>query len=179
MSMGGPYLGLFAVKKSFIRQMPGRVVARTVDSQNRDGFCLTLQTREQHIRREKATSNICSNQALVALSALVYMSLTGRDGLRQVATDGYRRAHYLAGELEKIPGCKLRYSSEFFNEFVLELPVSADGVISQLAEKNILAGPTPGTWFEGMDNCLLIAVTEKRIKTDLDEFVQNLKDLLQ
>ncbi|MBT7618187.1 MAG: aminomethyl-transferring glycine dehydrogenase subunit GcvPA [Calditrichaeota bacterium] len=178
MSMGGPYLGLFAVKKAFIRQMPGRVVARTIDSQNRDGFCLTLQTREQHIRREKATSNICSNQALVALSALVYMSLTGRDGLRQVATDGYRRAHYLAGELQKIPGCKLRYSTEFFNEFVLELPVSAENVISQLAEKNILAGPPPGRWFEGMENSLLIAVTEKRIKTDLDEFVQTLKGLL-
>lgn len=179
MSMGGPYLGLFAVKKDFIRQMPGRVVARTIDSKNRDGFCLTLQTREQHIRREKATSNICSNQALVALSALVYMSLTGRDGLRQVATDGYRRAHYLAGELEKIPGCKLRYSSEFFNEFVLELPVSADNVISQLAEKDILVGPPLGKWFSGMENCLLVAVTEKRIKSDLDKFVATLKDLIQ
>jgi len=179
MSMGGPYLGLFAVKKPFIRQMPGRVVARTKDINDREGYCLTLQTREQHIRREKATSNICTNQALVALSALVYMSLTGRDGLRQVATDGYRRAHYLAGELEKIPGCKLHYKSEFFNEFMLEMPVAAEKVVSQLAEQDILAGPPPGKWFAGMDNCLLIAVTEKRIKTDLDKFVSVLKDVIQ
>lgn len=179
MAMGGPYLGLFAVKKPFIRQMPGRLVARTKDTNNRDGFCLTLQTREQHIRREKATSNICSNQALVALSALVYMSLTGRDGLRHVATDSYRRAHYLAGELEKIPGCRIRYSTEFFNEFVLEIPGPAEKTISQLAEQDILVGPALGKWFAGMDNCFLIAVTEKRIKSDLDKFAAALKDLIR
>jgi len=178
MSLGGPYLGLFAVKKPFIRQMPGRLVGRTLDKNDKEGYVLTLQTREQHIRREKATSNICTNQALVALSALVYLSLLGRDGLKNVATNCYRRAHYLARELAKIPGCTISYNGEFFNEFVLELPKPVVKIQSLLAERGIFIGPPLGEWFPDMGNCLLVAVTEQRVRGDLDELVGVLKDVL-
>lgn len=179
MSFGGPYLGLFAVKSGLIRQMPGRLVARAQDRNGKGGFVLTLQTREQHIRREKATSNICTNQALVALSGLVYLSLVGRDGLRRIATDSYRRAHYLADGLEKIKGCSLRFGGKFFNEFVLDLPVNAIDVRNMLLEQDIFAGPALGSFFEGMDKCLLVAVTEKRTKADLDRFTDVLNQLLK
>ncbi len=178
-SLGGPYLGLFAVKKPLIRKMPGRLVARTKDKNGLDGYVLTLQTREQHIRREKATSNICTNQALMALSALVYMSLTGRDGLKQIANDCYRRAHYLAEKIEEIPGCNLYFNDEYFNEFVLELPLPARIVQNRLEEKGIFAGPVLEQWYPEMKNCLLVAVTEKRIRADLDEFAIELEDILR
>lgn len=178
MSLGGPYLGLFAVRKQFIRQMPGRLVARAKDKKDRDGFVLTLQTREQHIRRDKATSNICTNEALVALSALVYLSLVGRDGLKQIALDSYRRTHYLADELTKISGCHLHFEGEFFNEFVLDLPKNAGEIQNALAEEGIFAGPLLNESFEGMDNSLLVAVTEKRTREDLDKFVTILKEMV-
>lgn len=178
MSYGGPYLGLFAVKKSFLRQMPGRLVARAKDKNDKDGFVLTLQTREQHIRREKATSNICTNQALIALSALVYLCLLGRNGLRRMALDSYRRAHYLSLELGKLPGCSIKFKGEFFNEFLLELPDSANEIQSELLKKNIMAGPVMNRWFPELGNSLLIAVTERRNRKELDEFVTALKEIV-
>lgn len=179
MAYGGPYLGLFAVKKPFLRQMPGRLVARAKDRNGKDGFVLTLQTREQHIRREKATSNICTNQALVALSALVYLCLLGRNGLRRMSLDCYRRAHYLCAELAKLPGCAVRYKGEFFNEFVLDLPHSATAVQAELLKKGIMAGPVLDRWYDGMENSLLIAVTEQRNRQDLDGFVDAMKAIVK
>lgn len=176
-AFGGPYLGLFAVKKPFIRQMPGRLVARAVDSKGRDGFVLTLQTREQHIRREKATSNICTNQALMALNALVYLSLLGRDGLKKVALNSYRTAHYLAAELSRIKGCKVRFKGDFFNEFVLQLPVSGNDARQQLSERGIMIGPLPGDWFPDLSDCTLIAVTERRTKSDCEALIEGIKKL--
>jgi len=178
LSYGGPYLGLFAVKKPFLRQMPGRLVARAKDKHGEDGFVLTLQTREQHIRREKATSNICTNQALIALSALVYLCLLGRNGFRRIALDSYRRAHYLQAEIDRITGCSLKFKGEFFNEFLLELPQPAADIQSELLQKNILAGPLMTKWYPEMDNCLLIAVTEKRSLEDLDSFAAALREIV-
>ena len=178
LSLGGPYAGLFAVKKELVRMMPGRLVARTKDRKGQDGYVLTLQTREQHIRREKATSNICTNQALVALSALVYLSLMGADGLRRAALNSYRGAHYLAEKLAQIPGCRLHWDGEFWNEFVLELPRPAAEVQAHLLEGGIFAGPELGRWEPGLDNCILVAVTEKRTRADLDRFHSALSGLL-
>ncbi len=177
MSFGGPFIGLMAVNKAFLRKMPGRLVGRTVDQNGKDGYVLTLQTREQHIRRQDATSNICSNQALMALAATVYLSLVGRDGIRQIANDSYRSAHYLAKEIATIPGCGLKFKNDFFHEFVLELPKSAQEVISALTARNILTGPELSQWYDGFDNALLVAVTEKRTREDIDQFVAELKDI--
>ncbi len=178
MSLGGPYVGLFAASKALVRMIPGRLVARAKDKMDRDGFCLTLQTREQHIRREKATSNICTNQALVALNALIYLSLLGSDGLKRVAMNSYRGAHYLAEKLTQIDGCKLHYAGHFFNEFTLELPCNARNLQKQLSEHKFYTGPSLEQWDADKDNCLLIAVTEKQNKNDLDRFVQIVSDIL-
>lgn len=178
LSLGGPYVGLFAVKKKLIRQLPGRLVARTKDRDGRYGFVLTLQTREQHIRREKATSNICTNQALVALCALVYLSLVGAKGLKRAAENSYRSAHYLADKLTEIKGVSLHFKGEFFNEFVIDLPIAADVAQTTLAEKHIFAGPVLGCWDENMKNSLLVAVTEKRNKIELDNFVDSIKEIV-
>jgi len=178
MSFGGPYVGLFAVKKDLVRIMPGRVVARAKDKNDKDGFVLTLQTREQHIRREKATSNICTNQALIALCALTYLSLVGPDGLKRAATNSYRGAHYLAGKLTGVKGVKRLHGGEFFNEFAVELPISGLEAQKRLLEKGIFAGPTLGSWFPEHPNALLLAVTEKRQKADLDALVEGIKKVV-
>jgi len=178
LSLGGPYVGLFAVRKELVRMMPGRLVARTKDTKGQDGYVLTLQTREQHIRREKATSNICTNQALVALSALVYLSLMGGDGLRRAALNSYRGAHYLAGRLSGIPGCRLRWNGGFWSEFVLELPGPAAEIRNRLLEHGIFAGPELSRWEPGLDNCLLVAVTERRTRDDLDRFYSVLNQVV-
>lgn len=178
MSLGGPYVGFFAVKKPLIRMIPGRLVARTKDRKDRDGYVLTLQTREQHIRREKATSNICTNQALVALSALVYLSLVGRDGLRRAAENSYRSAHYLAEKLCANPKVDLHFKGNFFNEFVIDLPIPANVIQVKLAQRNIFVGPSPGLWDDEMRNCLLVAVTEKHVRSDLDRFAGELCELV-
>ncbi len=178
LNLGGPYVGLFAVKKPLIRMMPGRLVARTRDTQDREGYVLTLQTREQHIRREKATSNICTNEALVALGALVYLSLVGGNGLKQVAENSYRSAHYLADKLNSMPNVSLHFNGDFFNEFVVNLPRPAEGVCEKLAERHIFAGPSLGRWFPEMENSLLVAVTEKLSCADLDRFVDKLHEVV-
>lgn len=178
LSFGGPYVGLFAVTRELIRQMPGRLVARTLDREGNDGYVLTLQTREQHIRREKATSNICTNEALVALGALVYLSLVGSKGLKRAAENSYRSAHYLAGKLTEIPHVTQRFSGEFFNEFVIDLPMPAEEIQRLLSERCIFVGPALERWDESMKNSLLIAVTEKRSKSELDLLVDELIKLL-
>ena len=179
LNLGGPYVGLFAVRQSLIRQMPGRLVATTQDRHGRDGFVLTLQTREQHIRREKATSNICTNEALVALGALVYLSLVGGKGLKKVAGNSYRAAHYLAQRLLEIPDVSLHFQGDFFNEFMVDLPKPAIEIQDTLAKRGMFVGPSPSRWWSDMENSLLVAVTEKPTRADLDRFVVELAGLLK
>lgn len=173
LSFGGPYLGIFAARKGLVRKMPGRIVGATLDTQGRRGFVLTLQTREQHIRRERATSNICTNQALNALAATVYLALMGKQGIREVADLCLQKSHYLAREIEKIDGFGLKFKRPFFKEFVLHTPISPGEIIRKLKEEKILAGVDLGRY--GWRNCLLVAVTEKRTKQDMDRYLEALR----
>ncbi len=171
LNFGGPYLGIFAVDRKHVRKIPGRLVGMTKDRDGQDGFILTLQTREQHIRREKATSNICTNQALNALQAVVYLSLLGKQGLREVAEHSLQKAHYLAEKIAAVPGYSLRYGQPFFREFVVDTPVAASEIVSELMKEGIFAGyDLSNVGEEG----LLIAVTEKRTREQLDDFVGKL-----
>jgi glycine dehydrogenase subunit 1 len=160
LSFGGPYLGIMVCTKQLIRQMPGRIVGRTVDTNGRTGFVLTLQAREQHIRREKATSNICSNQALCALRALMYVSLLGPEGLKKTAQVSIDRAHYAAQRLSQLPGVRV-VNQPFGNEFTVELPVRAYEVVDRLLDTRFVPGFPLGRYYQGMDNHLLVACTEK------------------
>lgn len=171
LGFGGPYLGVCALKEKFIRKMPGRLVGATVDADSSRGFVLVLKTREQDIRREKATSNICTNQGLNALAATVYMSSLGKQGLRQVASLCTQKAHYLARHLTASNDVSLAFISPFFNEFVLELPVPAEEIISDMLSENIFAGIDLGKKYPGMGNRLLVAVTEKRTRAELDSYI--------
>jgi glycine dehydrogenase subunit 1 len=176
LSFGGPYLGFMATRKKLMRKMPGRIAGRTVDAQGRDGFVLTLQAREQHIRREKATSNICTNEGLCALTAIVYLSLLGKEGLRDVARACANKAYYAQKRLQQVPGVRLKYpNSWYFNEFVLELPDRADVVIRNLVSRGITAGFPLSRYYEGMDRSLLVAVTETRTKEEIDFFAHALE----
>ena len=171
LNFGGPYLGIFAVKRDYVRKIPGRLVGVTKDKDGEDGFILTLQTREQHIRREKATSNICTNQALNALQAVVYLSLLGKQGLREVAELSLQKSHYLSEKITDLPGYSLKYDQPFFREFVVETPVPASEVVEKMLDQGILAGyDLSAVGDEG----LLVAVTEKRTKEQLDDFVRKL-----
>ena len=178
LSFGGPYLGFMSVKKELVRQMPGRIVGATLDSEGKRGFVLTLQTREQHIRREKATSNICSNEALCALRAAVFVSLLGKDGLRELAEHNYRKAEFAKGVLSKIPGVEVKRSSPTFNEFTVLLPKPADEIVCQMVDKGFACGFPLGRFYKGMDNYLLVAVTEKRTKEEIMLFASSLGALL-
>lgn len=177
-SFGGPYLGIFAAKESLLRKIPGRISGITVDTDGNRGFVLTVQTREQHIRRDKATSNICTNQALVMLSATVYLSLLGKQGLQEVANLCLQKSHYLANALTEIEGVHLKFNRPFFREFVIETPKPSREVIKHLGEKGILAG-VPLSKFNHTDNGILVAVTEKRTKAEMDLFVSELKRIIQ
>lgn len=170
-NFGGPYLGIFTVRQPYVRKIPGRLVGMTKDREQNDGFILTLQTREQHIRREKATSNICTNQALCALQAAVYLSLLGKQGIREVAGQCALKAHYLADRIAGLPGYSLKYGSPFFREFVLETPLPAAEIIGAMLDKGIFAGYDLSACSE---SGLLVAVTEKRTREELDSFVQAL-----
>ncbi len=178
-SFGGPYLGFMAARMKHVRKMPGRIAGRTVDAEGRQGFVLTLQAREQHIRREKATSNICTNQGLCALTALVYLSLLGKNGLRELAQVCADRAYYAQQRLAEVAGVKLRYPNRwYFNEFVVDLPLPADKVIRRLLHRQIAAGfPLVRYWPE-MDHSLLLAVTERRTRQEIDLFVHVLETVL-
>ncbi len=172
MYMGGPLFGFFATKLEMNRQMPGRIVGGTLDKEGNRAYALTLQAREQHIRRSKATSNICSNQSLCTLAATVYMSLMGKEGLREVAIQSTQKAHYLAEELSKIPDVKLKFpDAPFFKEFVITIPIKAKDLIAKMLPRGIYAGVAVG------ENDLMLAVTEKKSKAAIDEFVNAMKEV--
>ncbi|HOW27612.1 MAG TPA: aminomethyl-transferring glycine dehydrogenase subunit GcvPA [Elusimicrobiota bacterium] len=170
LSYGGPYLGLFACKKELMRKMPGRVVGQTVDLDGKRGFVLTLQAREQHIRREKAMSNICTNQALCALASTIHMALLGKKGLARLADINFQKAHYAADQLQK-NGVPLTFTSPFFNEFAVRFPRSPDPLIDSLGRDRILAGFPLGKYYPSLKNDLLVCVTEIKTKQDIDDFV--------
>jgi glycine dehydrogenase subunit 1 len=170
MSFGGPNLGVFAAKQELVRRMPGRLVGATVDLDGRRGFVLTLQTREQHIRREKATSNICTNVALCALMATIYVSIMGKRGIRKVGELSVAKAHYAATAFSKVPGVRLRFGSPFFKEFTLQLPKAPDRVVKRLAKERILAGLPLKPFDREYKDCLLVAVTEKRTRDEIDAY---------
>ena len=171
LSFGGPYVGLFSVRQELVRKMPGRLVARTVDENGQSGYVLTLQTREQHIRREKATSNICTNQQLCALVVTIYLAVMGRVGIKRVAELCLTKAHYAAQKISELPGYQMRFSAPFFKEFVIQAPVSPKKIISGLGKYNILPGVDLSGLKIGLKGCLMVAVTEKISYEQIDELV--------
>ncbi|MEN8171267.1 MAG: aminomethyl-transferring glycine dehydrogenase subunit GcvPA [Chloroflexota bacterium] len=177
MSYGGPYLGIFATRSKYVRKMAGRLVGETTDSKGQRGYVLTLSTREQHIRRERAISNICSNQGLLALAAGIYMSLLGKNGLRQVAELNYHKAHYAAQKIAAIPGFEIAFESPFFNEFAVRCPRPAAEIADHLlTHHDIIAGYDLGQDYDGMENHLLIAVTEMNSREEIDYLVETLSE---
>lgn len=180
LSFGGPYVGLLATRQKFVRQMPGRLCGQTVDQNGKRGFVLTLSTREQHIRREKATSNICTNAGLCSLAFTIHMSLLGESGLTKLASLNHSQAVILAEKLEELEGVELLNTS-FFNEFTIRLPMNATTAIEKLGEKGILGGVPVSRLIPDdpdMANLLLVAATETCTTSDMDEFVAALKEVL-
>jgi len=169
---GGPYVGFLTSHEKFLRQMPGRIVGQTVDTEGRCGFVLTLATREQHIRREKATSNICTNQSLCALAATIYLSLLGKSGLRQLAEHNLAKAHYAATQLRGIPGFAVPFSSPCFNEFVVKVPGDAEKLLAELRAGKIVGGLNLGDFYPELANHLLMCVTELVSRASLDRLVE-------
>lgn len=179
LSFGGPYLGLMACTKKVVRQLPGRLVGRTTDTQGRTGYVLTLQAREQHIRREKATSNICSNQNLCALRALIYLSLVGPQGLIQVAERGMALARYAVQKLTALPGVSLLNDQPYGNEVAIRLPKPAEEVVeSMISRHSVVPGYPVGRGYKGMDDVLLLCCTEKNSREQIDSLAESLGGLL-
>lgn len=170
-SYGGPYVGLLGSKKSLVRQMPGRLAGITTDSEDKRGYVLTLQTREQHIRREKATSNICTNQGLMATAATVYMSSVGPEGFREIAMASYQNAHYLATRMSELDGFELSYDQPFFHEFTIKTPVPAADVNARLLDAGILGGLDLGQLIPSLENHLLMCATELNNKAGIDRLI--------
>ncbi len=177
LSFGGPLLGFFAAKKELVRNMPGRIAGCTTDVDGKTGFVLVLQTREQHIRREKATSNICTNQALCATAASVYLTLLGKTGLKKVALLSAEKAQQTAAALFDLEGFKPYFDSPFVREFAVRTPVPARQLILSMVERQILLGVDAGRWYKNMDDCLIVALTEKRTEEEITRLVEGLKEL--
>ena len=179
LNFGGPSAGYMACKKEYMRQLPGRLAGVTQDKEGKRAFTLTLQTREQHIRRAKATSNICTNQALNALSMLVYSTMLGKSGFEKLARISLQRAHYLADKLTAIEGVSLKFKKQgFFNEFVLEFDKPLEKVTEKLKERDILAGVPIARMYGELKNCLLVAVTEMNPPQELDLYAETLKEIM-
>lgn len=175
MSFGGPYLGIMACRESFLRRMPGRIAGQTIDHDGKTCWVLTMQTREQHIRRDKATSNICTNQGLFALRASIYLALMGPQGLREVATLSMQKAHYAAEQIAALPRFSMAYDRPFFKEFVVrDRDNRVPELLASAEQQHILAGVPLGKWYPDMQDCVLIAVTEQRTKQQIDELTQAL-----
>ena len=179
MGYGGPLLGFFTCKKKFVRHFPGRIVGATVDTEGRRGYTMTLRTREQDIRREKATSNICTNQALIALAATIYLCEMGKTGLRDVANLCLQKSNYAKQALSKTPGVKLVNSdAKTFKEFVIELPVSVSEVNKKLLAKKIIGGLDLESYFPELKNSMLVCVTETKSRGDIDSFVSAITEAI-
>jgi glycine dehydrogenase subunit 1 len=179
MSYGGPHLGLFACKDKYVRNMPGRLVGVAYDKNGKRGFVLTLATREQHIRREKATSNICTNQGLIALAATIYMETMGKQGLQEVAMQNAQKTAYAAREIAKIEGFSLAFSAPKFNEFVVRAPQNASELLEKLrTDKNIIGGLAVSRYYSDNPNDFLVCVTEVNTKAQIDSLVEGLREVL-
>lgn len=178
LSFGGPYLGFFASTKKLVRKMPGRIAGQTVDNMGRTGYVLTMQTREQHIRREKATSNICSNQALNALAATVYLTVMGRKGLRKAAELCMQKAHYACKKLTETGKFNLKFDAPFFKEFAVESSENIDNLNSKLLESRIIGGYALEKAYPELVNCWLLAFTEKRTREEIDTLAGKAGEML-
>ncbi len=177
-SYGGPYAGVIATREEYVRQMPGRLAGQTTDRHGRRGFCLTLATREQHIRREKATSNICTNQALCALAATVHLCLLGKHGVREMAEHNLAKAQFALAELEKIPGVQRAFTGPVFNEFVIRFPRAVRLVSARLLHENII-GPLPlGPWHLDLAKCGLVCVTETTPRGEIERLAAAVRRIL-
>lgn len=176
LSFGGPYLGFMACSKDFIRQFPGRIAGETVDVEGKRGYVLTLSTREQHIRRERATSNICTNQALCALRATIFLETLGHDGLREMAWSNVQKSHYAADVCCEVEGVTQKFKGAFFNEFVLSFAKPWENVSALLREKGIIGGLGLRSIFTELENCALFCVTERHSKNDIDRLAAALKE---
>ena len=178
LSFGGPSFGLIATKQEYIRDLPGRIIGKTVDRDGKEMFVLTMQAREQHIRRHRATSNICSNQNLLALRSTIYLSLLGKEGFVELANSCHSKSEYLKEKLSKIKGVEVFNSSTTFSEFVIKTPCDASDILEAMSSRGIYAGINLGNLFEGFENAILVSVTEKRTKEQLDDYVENLSEVL-
>jgi glycine dehydrogenase subunit 1 len=177
-SYGGPYVGVIATREKFVRQMPGRLAGQTTDAAGHRGYVLTLATREQHIRREKATSNICTNEALTALMATIHLCLLGKEGLRELALQNLAKARFALAELEKIPGVRRSFSAPFFNEFTVEFPRSVKLINAELLREKIV-GPLPlGPYYNELTKRALVCVTETTPRTEIERFVAAVRKIL-
>ncbi|MDP7534797.1 MAG: glycine dehydrogenase, partial [SAR202 cluster bacterium] len=173
-AFGGPYVGLFACKQQFVRQMPGRIVGKTVDTRDRTAYVLTLQTREQHIRRERATSNICTAAALVALMSTVYMASFGKQGLKRAAELCYHKSHYAAGLIDAIPGYSIAMDGTFFQEFVVECPLPPSEINERLLEYKIIGGLDVS---DQIDNGMLVCATELNTREQINRLAAALAEI--
>lgn len=178
MASGGPYFGFISTRMAHVRQLPGRLIGRTVDKDGKTGFTLTLQAREQHIRRGKATSNICTNQGLLVTAATIYMSLMGAEGLRRVAVQSHQNTQALVEALTAIPGVSRVFGSPTFHEALLRLPKPAETVLAQLAEAGILGGLAVGAYYPQWADCILVCATESRTAEQIASYAQTLAPIL-
>ncbi|MHB1558483.1 MAG: aminomethyl-transferring glycine dehydrogenase subunit GcvPA [Isosphaeraceae bacterium] len=178
MNFGGPFLGIMACREDYVRKMPGRVAGQTTDRHGRRCWVLTLQTREQHIRREKATSNICTNQGLLALRSSIYLAVMGPGGLRQAAELSARKAHYAADRLASVPGISLAFPGPFFKEFAIRVPGDANQVLAEVGRLGYHGGIALGRWYPELKDVILIAVTEKRSRGEIDGLTQAYTEVL-
>ena len=179
LASGGPYFGFLTCKQSLVRQMPGRIVGRTTDVDGKEGFTLTLQAREQHIRRSKAKSNICTNQGLLVTAATVYLSLMGAQGLKTTATQCHENTAYLVQELVQLSGIQQRFNAPYFHEAVLTFNYDVNDLLTQLAARGITGGYPLGQYFQQLQNDLLICVTETKTKAELDAYVHAVEDIIK
>jgi glycine dehydrogenase subunit 1 len=178
-SFGGPHLGFITTKKEFLKKIPGRIAGLTVDKKGEEGFILTLQTREQHVRRERATSNICTNQAACALNATIYLALLGRAGLKQIAGVCAQRAHYAQTRISEIQGYEPLFLAPFFNEFAIGCPKSPKDINSELIKRNIIGGFDLGRYYNDLNNGMMLAVTENHGRSSIDALVNALSEVVR